>query len=170
MFNVRQKKWEDRRAEESRCVPVVGLSGRLGATTRECRRSRIAWNFLTLLASADWSTSVLTKSSATGICRRDQLRSPEPWVGRELGGDALRQYTDALLATNQTSSWFSTIRVPGHREYQAALNAAVQKIVSGESPPAEALDAAAQSWRTITEKRGLEAQRGAYRRDLGLEK
>ena len=50
-----------------------------------------------------------------------------------------------------------------------ALDEAVESALSKKEAPSEALERAAQVWREITARLGLEAQRRAYQRSLGLE-
>jgi multiple sugar transport system substrate-binding protein len=64
---------------------------------------------------------------------------------------------------------FVSLRLPGRDEYLAALDAAVAQAVAGDAKPADALATAAAKWREITARIGLENQRRALRRDLGLE-
>ena len=59
---------------------------------------------------------------------------------------------------------------PGRAEYLATLDKAVQSTIAGEKSAADSLKEAAQQWSKITEKRGVESQRKAYRHCLGLER
>ena len=65
--------------------------------------------------------------------------------------------------------WLGALCLPGRTEYLAALDAAVASAVRGRKSPAEALRDAAAQWRQITARLGLDRQRTAYRRSLGLD-
>jgi multiple sugar transport system substrate-binding protein len=170
MYNLRQGKWEERVSEESVTVPVVGLAGRLGSTTRECRRSQAAWNFLLLLSCSEWSSSVLSQSSATGIVRRAQLQDAQAWLGSSLAGDGRRDYLQAVEETSRQSNWLTIMRIPGQRDYRSALSAVVDDTIAGRTSPTAALQQASEAWRKITADRDPQQLKAAYRRDLGLEK
>ena len=60
------------------------------------------------------------------------------------------------------------IRIPGRREYLSVLDQAVVDAVQGKKTPEEALAAAAIAWDKITVGHGLEKQRVALARSLGL--
>ena len=60
-------------------------------------------------------------------------------------------------------------RIPGRERYLAALDEAVQRALAGEAAPQTALDEAARRWREITAELGVDSQRNAYRRCLGME-
>ncbi|MFM7846138.1 MAG: ABC transporter substrate-binding protein [Planctomycetota bacterium] len=170
MYNLRQGKWEERVAEESLTVPVVGLAGRLGATTRECRRSQAAWNFLLLLSCSEWSSAVLSQSSATGIVRREQLRDAQAWLGSSLAGDGRRDYLQAVEETSRQTNWLTILRIPGQSGFRAALSTAVDDSIADRTAAAAALEQAADAWRKIIADRDPQQLKAAYRRDLGLEK
>ncbi|MFM9115974.1 MAG: hypothetical protein ACKOU6_07405, partial [Planctomycetota bacterium] len=170
MYNLRQGKWEERVAEESLTVPVVGLAGRLGPTTRECRRSQAAWNFLLLLSCSEWSSAVLSQSSATGIVRREQLRDAQAWLGSSLAGDGRRDYLQAVEETSRQTNWLTILRIPGQSGFRAALSTAVDDSIADRTAAAAALEQAADAWRKIIADRDPQQLKAAYRRDLGLEK
>ena len=59
--------------------------------------------------------------------------------------------------------------MPGRADYLAALDEAVQAAVRGKQTPAEALKAAAERWREINQRLGVEQQKAAYLHSLGLQ-
>ena len=63
----------------------------------------------------------------------------------------------------------SSIRIPGWQRYLAVLDEAVLAARTGPRHPSEALTETAEAWSAITEELGLEQQREAYTRSLGLE-
>ena len=59
-------------------------------------------------------------------------------------------------------------RIPGEAEYMAALDVATRDAVRGYKLPADALSIAVEKWRDVTKKFGVDAQKAAYQRSLGL--
>ena len=68
---------------------------------------------------------------------------------------------------SRTSGWVVP-RIPGIDEYLVALRSEVLATLSGATEVADALDRTAARWRDITQRLGLEKQRGAYNRHLNL--
>jgi multiple sugar transport system substrate-binding protein len=60
-------------------------------------------------------------------------------------------------------------RLPGREEYLTALDQAVHHAIRGDQTPQQALTNAANEWEKITGRLGIEPQRKAYVRSLGLE-
>ncbi len=59
-------------------------------------------------------------------------------------------------------------RLPGADRYLRALDDAVRQALAGKATSAEALEAAAAQFRTITAELGVDRQRKAYQQSLGL--
>ncbi len=163
------KRWERRQEDEGPRVPLLGVSGRLVSITSECRQPRAAWNLIEWLATDDDGLLVAPASRATTIFRIRQLAAPDAWVESGVGTEAAAQYSEAVDAAQHASSWLVSLRIPGSDEYLAALDQAVHESIAGQATPADALKTAAQRWSEITESLGVESQRRAYERSLGLE-
>ena len=101
--------------------------------------------------------------------RSTHLASPAAWVDVGLDPQAVGQYVKLVQQTNQHPVWLFSVRIPGRARYLAALDEAVQRTVSGEKAPVDALSESAEKWRGITAELGLENQRRAYQRSLGLD-
>jgi ABC-type glycerol-3-phosphate transport system substrate-binding protein len=91
------------------------------------------------------------------------------WVG-DVSDAGLRGYVTALRQTQERPQYSQGIRLPGREEYLSALDQAVNDALQGKKSPQDALTAAAGAWDKITARRGLEAQRTALERSLGLKK
>jgi hypothetical protein len=61
------------------------------------------------------------------------------------------------------------LRIPGWQRYLAALDQAVLEACAGTKSSAEALGGAGEAWQAITAELGVESQKSAYTRSLGLE-
>jgi multiple sugar transport system substrate-binding protein len=169
MFNFSSQRWDDRTADESVHVPVVPLEGRLGVVVKGSPHSAAAFDLLAWLAGEKWGTRVASASQATTLYRRSQQKEATAWVEPGVDRGAARDYAQVVGEAEGRSVWVAALRIPGWEEYYAALDEAVDKAVRGETKPAEALETAAQRWESISERLGVDRQRAAYRRSLGLE-
>ena len=168
VFNARGQQWESRHEDEDRRVPLLGIAGRLGSVTRQSRHKRQAFNLLAWLTGPQWGGQVAAQSRATTLYRQSQRSTPERWADRQADAEAARQYVDLVARTQSRKLCLVTLRIPGECEYLAALDTAVHRAVTGEQTPHQALSAASDTWQQITDRLGLDRQRAAYQRSLGL--
>jgi multiple sugar transport system substrate-binding protein len=169
MFNFSSQHWDDRTADESVHVPVVPLEGRLGVVVKGSPHAAAAFELLVWLAGEKWGTRVASASPATTLYRRSQQKSAADWVEPGVDRGAAREYGQVVAEAEGRSVWVAALRIPGWEEYYAALDEAVERAVLGEATAAAALEAAAVRWASISERLGVDQQRAAYRRSLGLE-
>ncbi len=120
------------------------------------------------LSGKQWGTLIAPASPATTLYRPVHVNQPARWVDQCLTENSATAYAK-LVATTQSRGVYTVVpRVPGWTQYLAALDAAVQRAVEGESVT-QVLEETADQWRAITARQGLESQRAAFHRDLGLE-
>ncbi len=169
MFNFASQRWDERTADESIHVPVVPLEGRLGVVVKGSPHATAAFGLLTWLAGEKWGTRVASASAATTLYRRSQQKEASEWVEPGLDRGAAGEYARVVGEAASRSVWVDALRIPGWEEYYAALDEAVGQAVRGEAKPAEALAKAAERFEAISERLGVDNQRAAYRRNLGLE-
>ncbi len=150
-------------------MPVIPLAGRLGVVLRGSPRADAAFNLLVFLSGEKWGTRVASASSATTLYRRSQRANVAKWVEAGIDRAASRPYAQVVSDAMSRSVWVDSLRIAGAGEYEAALDAAVDLALKGEATPAKALSAAAEKWQAISDRLGLDRQRAAYRRSLGLE-
>jgi multiple sugar transport system substrate-binding protein len=168
-YDFGESRWIERRVKEPRHVPLLGVAGRLGSVTYNARNSREAAELLVLLSGKRWSPQIAPASRATTLYRKSHLEIPELWGETLIPKNELRQYADLVDATQSRPSNMSSIRIPGWHRYLAALDQAVRDARAGRGTSEDVLANAAEQWRAITEELGIEAQRDAYTRSLGLE-
>jgi multiple sugar transport system substrate-binding protein len=168
VYNLGSKAWDKRRAQDGPGVPLLGVSGRFGSIAKKSTKVDAAGQLLAWLSGPQWGQRVASASKATSLYRTTQLASPAEWVDLEVEEPAALQYAEALQKSMSQAETLTVLRIPGRQRYLAALDRAVRKVVAGESQSQAALDEVAKTWRQITDELGLEAQRKAYRRDLGL--
>jgi multiple sugar transport system substrate-binding protein len=141
----------------------------LGVIHRDTAHPEAAMALLCWLSGSHWSPTVCAKSPATTLFRLEHLTAPANWVESSVSPEAASQYAATVHASLGRRNWVTSLRIPGREAYLAALDQAVHAAVRGEATAQEALDAAAASWQATTESLGLDRQKTAYRRSLGLE-
>jgi multiple sugar transport system substrate-binding protein len=169
MYNYASARWDDRTEEESMHVPVIPLEGRLGVVLKSSPRTEAAFNLLVFLSDEKWGTRVASASTATTLYRRSQRANVAQWVENGIDRTASRQYAQVVSDTMSRSVWVDALRIAGAAEYEAALDEAVDQARAGTATPSEALSAAVEKWKAISDRLGIDRQRAAYRRGLGLE-
>lgn len=170
VFNASQSKWEQRGPDEPTRVSLLTAAGRLGSVTSTSRQARGAFNFLAMLSAGEWHTKVVTASREAGLYRNSHVDAPAVWVEPNMPLSTATEYAKLVRQMQRDQLWLAAPRIPGRSEYLAALDEAVAAAVAGQATPAEALRTATEQWEKITDSRGREEQKRAYRRCLGLEK
>jgi ABC-type glycerol-3-phosphate transport system substrate-binding protein len=178
MYHRTTQTWQRRAAGAPQTVPLLGIAGRIGSvlaspsvgasSAEGIKRRDAGFQFLIALSSGDWSTRVLTASSSTALFRNSQAASAGVWADAGAEPAAAMECAATLATTLDGASPVETFRLPGREEYLAALDRAVRQAVLGEKGPAEALHDAAAAWRAVTQRRGVDLQRAALRKSLGL--
>jgi ABC-type glycerol-3-phosphate transport system substrate-binding protein len=160
--------WDERSSSEPH-VSFLAAAGRMGSVARRTRHERSAANLLVWLSGSEWGDQIGPASGAATVCRRAHLAAPARWVDVDkLGEEAGKEYCNVVARALQRGVAVSSLTIPGRSEYLAALDEAVARVIRQEAAAADSLRAAAKSWRAITAKHGIEAQRAAYKRSLGL--
>jgi multiple sugar transport system substrate-binding protein len=169
VFSPRDHNWVPRQPDEDPHIPLFGVAGRMGSVVKRTTAADSALELLVWLSTAPWDRQICPSSPATTLFRHSQLAEPSRWVETGLPPAAARQYADVAARALTRDQWLFAPRLPGHAEYLAALDDAVRAAVAGERSPQEALTAASDRWQKITARLGLESQRAAYLRSIGLE-
>jgi multiple sugar transport system substrate-binding protein len=168
VYNINNQTWEIRLEEENSRVPFLSLAGRAGMVGKESTQQEAAFQLLVWLSSEQNSPQICPASPAATLFRHSHLKQPGLWVEKDVTPSAAAIYAELSAKTLHSEQWLG-FNMPGREEYLAALDRAVQSAVRGELSPAEALLKASERWREITEKKGVDQQRTAYLRSLGLE-
>ena len=169
VYNFAAQRWDQRGTEESTRVPLLCFAGRLGSVTEKAAHPDNAFQLLAWLSGQEWGSTISSASPATTLYRRSQIRAPQPWLDPLTDAQAAQQYSRSVHDALSRQGYLFALRIPGHERYLSALDAAVDHALGGQKSPAAALAGAAAAWRAITEELGLDAQRTAYRKSLGLE-
>jgi multiple sugar transport system substrate-binding protein len=169
VFNRPNKRWDRRGQGEDPRQTLLGLAGRLGSISAASSYPAESFRLLAWLSNT-WGVRVSAASSYTTLARGSQLAKPELWVDAGIDVSAARQYAKVLESSlSRPRTTLLAPRILGESDYMAALDEAVRAAVEDGVRPEKALEQAAAQWDEITQRVGLDAQRAAYRRSLGLE-
>ncbi len=141
----------------------------MGVVSAASEHTDAAFELLLWLTDPQWSSQVFAASPSTTLFRSGQVASPKAWVESNVSATAGRQYAEQTEETLARRQFLASLRLPGRADYLAALDEAVQAAVRGRQKPAEALKAAAEEWRAISKRLGVERQKAAYLHSLGLQ-
>lgn len=169
VFDVGGDRWELREGDEDVRVPLLGIAGRIGSVSRHSKQRRRAFQLLRWLSGRQWSGVIASGSRVTTLFRHSQRAEPTLWGDKNGRAEVANQYVDAVVQALSRKNSLTTVRIPGHDRYMAALDRAVHRAMAGETSSRVALEEAAAAWREITSQFGLDAQRQAYRRSLGVD-
>ncbi|MFW6170049.1 MAG: ABC transporter substrate-binding protein [Planctomycetota bacterium] len=168
-YNFGEQEWTRHDATGPVRVPLIGVDGRLGAVTQQARRPQRAAEILALLTGPEWSDRLSPSSPHTTLFRESHVESPTLWTDRVLTRESSENYAAVASASQNRPMHVASLRIPGWRRYLQALDTAVYAALAGESSAQAALRDAAQAWAALTDELGVDAQRDAYTRSLGLE-
>jgi multiple sugar transport system substrate-binding protein len=169
VYQPSSNSWEPRGEEDDQHVPLLGVAGRMGVVLADSARADAAFQLLLWLTDPRWGSQVFAASPATTLFRRSQVAAPKAWVESNVSPNAARQYAEQTAETLSRRQFLASLRLPGRDDYLAALDEAVRAAVRGGQKPAEALKAAAEKWRQINRRLGVERQKAAYMHSLGLQ-
>ncbi len=168
VYDVGEAIWEKRDRGSDGRIALLAASGRLGVVTTSTQWSDAALQLLLWLTGEKWSAQVSSRSPNTTLFRNSHVTAVSGWVEPAMPEDTAQQYGEAIVTALGREQRFSALAIPGRLEYLVALDAAVRAAVKKEKSPQDALNAAAEEWKQITEKLGVEEQKAAYRASLGL--
>lgn len=168
VYSYRHKEWQSRQEDEPTHVALLAVSGRLASITDEANSPNDASQFLSRLGGLEWGLEVSPQSDHTNLFRTSQLGDIESWVDVESVGYDMENLRQAIVETQGRYTGVLCCRIPGHAQYITALDEAVNSVLSGQVPAAEALQKAAVDWDALTEALGLQEQKAAYSHSLGL--
>ncbi len=168
VYNIASQNWETRRPEEETRVPLLGIAGRLGVVTTRCASIDTAFRLLTWISGQPAGQAAAAVSPATTLFRQSQLRLPQAWTETEFPAAVAAHYALLTQQTLSREQAMFALRIPGRGEYLAALDEAVHQVLRGQQKPLDALRQVKIRWQEITNRLGVDRQREAYRRSLGL--
>lgn len=137
--------------------------GWTGVISADSRNKEAAYQFLRYVTSPQIMANVFHRG----------YFGYEPWRESEFTNPRLIGFTAAspmwLKAIGDNMAvGVPDLHIPGGFGYYDVLAIEVGEVLAGKKSAKEGLDAAAKEWNKITEKRGVKAQKEAYREMLGL--
>src|SRR6185295_285043 len=79
-YNFATKKWDQRSVDQAQHVPLLAISGRLGAVTSSSPDTQRSAALLVWLSGREAGGQVCPTSSATTLFRTSQAASPGRWT------------------------------------------------------------------------------------------
>ncbi|MCE9527075.1 MAG: extracellular solute-binding protein [Planctomycetales bacterium] len=169
VYDFGDKKWGTRGTDDETHVPLLAVSGRMVSVISTSSVQDAAENMATWMAGSEVSTQICPASTDTTLFRISQEPDVTHWLG-DVSESGAREYVATLRQTQERTLQSQGMRLPGRQEYLSALDQAVLDALQGKQSAEEALAAAAAAWDKITARRGLDVQRTALERSLGLKK
>ncbi len=167
-FDQTSGTWIKRSTDDDPRVDTVGFSGLIASVSASSGNDRWSWNFLKWLPSKSISKMVLIQSESAGPFRASHLGDAGRWTGEAISLDVADEYADVVSAAHERTQTLMFPRIPGYRQYIAALDEAVRSAVKGEVSSEDALNKAADEWEQITETYGRAKQTSALKKESGL--
>jgi ABC-type glycerol-3-phosphate transport system substrate-binding protein len=167
-FNYATKRWDKVESDQPIRVPTLALAGRFAGVSSNSSSMKRSQGFVAWLGGKEVSGQIGPQSRMTTLFRKSHVAQAERWSGGASPAET-ESYADALQSALALPQVFPGLRLPGRDEYLTALDQAVQKAVTEETPPAELLEEAAKRWTEITASIGAEKQKNANLRSLGQE-
>ena len=78
------------------------------------------------------------------------------------------RYAEVVRQIQSRPQWLALPRIPAQDRYLRILDEAVRSALLAGQDPQSTLDEVARQWSTVTAEQGVDEQREAYHRSLGL--
>jgi ABC-type glycerol-3-phosphate transport system substrate-binding protein len=164
-FDTGSNQWRAHGGEDQRAVDYLGVSGLTAGVSRNSLHASESLNFLAWLCSKRISLQLSTQSKLTGPFRSSQLANPVRWVGESLQPEAVDQYAEAIRQTHADRLIMTFPKMPGQRQYLAALASAASKAAEGSLTPEQAAAEAVSDFNRLTESLGGAARQSRLLRE-----
>ena len=166
-WDSRNKRWKT--FDHVNFSPYAAFGGWQILVAKNAKNTKAAID----LASFYGSPNTLKKASVTGgsgvnPARFSTVSDTSVWVDTGFSESDARGYLNMVEDVLMHPNAVFQLRLPGYIQYQDALELAVSKALSGQSSAKSALDEAASSWNSITNKIGKNSQKKLYRASVGL--
>ena len=153
-FDGGSGEWRAHGEEDQRAVDYLGFSGLSAGVSRNSLHASESLNFLAWLCSKRISLQLSTQSELTGPFRSSQLANPVRWVGESLQPETVDQYAEAIRQTHADRLIMTFPKMPGQRQYLAALASAASKAAEGSLTPEQAAAEAVSDFNRLSESLG----------------
>lgn len=168
VYSFSSNTWKNRVEGESIVVPAIGSSGRLVSVLRKSKRASSAGRRIRWICGKELGAKVSSESYHTSVFRKSQVGRAGSWFPERYSQVFADDYGSIMELSSESSLWLHSLRIPGRQEYMSALDDGIHAAIDGTDPKA-ALAEVVSKWNKITEKYGIERQKTAYSRSLGIE-
>jgi hypothetical protein len=149
-------------------IAVLGNNDRLVAVTASSRNAASAFKLLAWLAQPD-TESQFARVGGQWLPPRRSIATSAGWYDPSLSATERAERGKLVDAALSGERSLIIPRILGIDEYLGALNDALKAARSDKTPPAEALQTAANRWEQITDRFGRDKQRRAHLAHLGIQ-
>jgi multiple sugar transport system substrate-binding protein len=144
------------------------INGLVAGVPNNCGHPDAAYDFLTFLTSRARSLPyVTTPAYGLGPYRMSHLVASDAWAGSWTAAGT-SSFLAALRQSMNESNAVSHLRIDASNSYHQALSEAALAAFRRDKSGLEALEQLAERWREISDERGHDRQRRAYRYSLGM--
>ncbi|GEO81252.1 extracellular solute-binding protein [Pararhodospirillum oryzae] len=166
VWNSRTRAWET--VPHGRRVPFLAFGGWVAAVPRNAPHPQEAWHYIMWFSSvANSLADVLDGSTGVNPYRYSHFSEIDAWT-RVFSRRAAADYLGVIKSSLDSPNVALDLRLPGFNEYTEAFEEQMSGVLAGTVAVQPALDAVAQAWDAITERRGRDSQRALYRASMGL--
>jgi hypothetical protein len=149
-------------------IPVLGDNDRLVAVTTSSRNAASAFKLLAWLAEPD-TESQFARVGGHWLPPRRSVATSAAWYDSSVSATQRAERGKLVDAALSGERSLIVPRIPGVDDYLRALNEVIKTALADKTPPAAALQTAAERWEQITDRLGRDKQRKAYLAHLGIE-
>ncbi|MBB4313124.1 extracellular solute-binding protein [Roseospira marina] len=151
-----------------RRVPFLAFGGWVAAVPRNAPNPDAAWDYILWFSNVRNSMAdVLDGRTGVNPYRYSHFVEVDAWM-RVLPPRAAADYIRVIRSSLDSPHAALDLRLPGFQAYMDSFETELTRILAGEVPVQEGLDAAAARWEAITDRHGRAAQRAHYRASMGL--
>jgi multiple sugar transport system substrate-binding protein len=167
VWNPKSRQWDT--FDEPNRAPFAGFGGWIFVVPELTKDPDAAWDLATYLGRPEVRRdAVITPGSGINPNSFDQLNDIDLWTKAGFSEEDAKAYTGAIIDSLKHPNAVLDLRIPGFSEYKKTLELAISKALSGQAPPDEALEQAAEDWKSITQRLNRDRQLQYYRDSLGL--
>ena len=168
MYDPTRESWFAPPSDSNLSVPLAGSTGMLASVSASSKQVRNAIEVMDWMTEKKIGAILSSESPNTGMSRKVDLANPARWLGERLSAKNTSQFVDYVNDLNGSRRILFFMRIPNADTYLNALDAAVRKAVLENANVVEVLSFAARAWSQLNEELGLETQKNAFRKSVGL--
>jgi multiple sugar transport system substrate-binding protein len=152
-------------------APFASFGGWAGAVNAavDQKQKDAAYAFFSYMAQpAQSNADVVVGSTGYNPFRISQFENLQPWIDAGFSQAAAEQYLNGIKESFDSPNMAADLRIPKSHEYiQVELDRILSEYIAGDLTTDEAAQQLYDSWETITEETGRDAQLTFYKGTLG---